>query len=242
MLENGFMSGVVFFIVVLFVGIVLLGFGGLAGLRARHLHQDSGWDMAERAGMRFMLEFSLFTVFFAVLPLTLMLLNVDESVIWRIASFMIALFLFTVVGRVLHKTVLYSPRWPVLIISLLVLSVILLTIELINVFWWTSLAGYSWGLLWVLILSCIQFIIFVTYDPPNSEATIHTLPGVDPGHRGMQRNHPDRHSDGQADHHTNIHRDPIHYARRQRYAHRHPFARSTRANRRPFTNPPPGAN
>ncbi len=236
------MSGVVFFIVVLFVGIVLLGFGGLAGLRARHLRQDLHWDGAERTGMRFMLEFSLFTMFFSVLPLALMLLNVDETVVWRVASLLLALFLFTVVGRVLYKIVLYNPRWPILIISLLVLSVILLTIELINVFWWSSLAVYSWGLLWVLILSCIQFIIFVTYDWPNSDAIIHTLPGVDVGRHGMQRNHPNRYSDGQAHHHTNIHRDPIHYARRQRYAKYHPFARTTRTNRRPFTDTTLGAN
>lgn len=228
-----------FFIVVVFLGMLLFGFSGLAGLRAWQMRQYQHWDIIERAGLWFALEFSLSAVIFGLLPFLLVYLFRYEATAWRIASLILAAFLFVFVGRVYYQAQLYRVRFPIVLISLLVLSVILMTMELINVFWWSSEGWYAGGLTWILILAAVQFIIFVTYDrnPIAQASRIQSVDNLDEGDayprhalgRGwLQRDHGSDHSHPAPNRQPNIYRDPVAYAQRERYAHRFPVTRAAR--------------
>lgn len=241
-----------FFIVVIFLGMLLMGFSGLAGLRAWQMRRYQHWDMVERTGLWYAMEFSLFTMLFGLLPFLLAIMLRYESTVWRIGSLLIALFLLIVMGRVYYRVQLYRMRFPLALISLLVLSAILLTIELVNVFWWSSLAGYAGGLTWILFLSAVQYMIFVTYDrnptpEPNRIPTVYSTHTDDTGHTayidvgGVQRHNGADHTNRTPNHQPYAHRDPVAYARRQRYAHRFPNTRTTYHGGRSFPDAPAGS-
>lgn len=219
--------GFPFFIILTFLGIVLFGFSGLAGRRAYKLPMDT----AERVGLRLALEFSLFTVLFSLLPFLLYSLLSQERFVWRMASLLLSVYLFLEIGRVYYQANIHKAEWTITMISLLVLSAILLTIELVNVFWWSGFGIYAIGLLWTLTLSAIQYSAFVLYErgsdyyiPGSATAQTSTPPKYEL-HGGLrqrlQRDGRTDHSYGNADGHGDYQRDPVTYARRRRYTNRH---------------------
>ena len=233
------MPGLEFLIVVTFVGVVLLGFSGLVGWRAKNAH----WNAAERSSIRLALELSMATMLLSLLPFPLFYLFELEWVVWRFASVVIILFMFIEGNKVYRQMSRYGATWPVTMISLLVLSAILLTIEVVNVLMWGSLAVYAGGLLWILCLATIQFIAFVCYDlnlvpsqnkkeDRRSDYAIHNAGG------GMQRRSRTDYPNGKANGGTNIHRNAISYARSQRFAHHLPLAHDERSYRGPVSDAP----
>ena len=221
------MPALEFFVLVMFVGIVLLGFGGMVGWRVR----QSTNNVEERYNLRLTLELSLFTVVFALLPFPLVyLFSAVELLAWQFASLGIATFLGLEIMRIYYKGQIYRVRWTFSLISLLVLSGIFLTIELLNGLMWASLAVYTWGLLWLLTLSGIQFISFVLYEKAVRSRNTNTA------FQQLQRDGGTDYSNGAPDYQPNRYRDPVEYAKRQRYAHRFPIAHSARPNRRSFTD------
>ncbi len=216
-----------FFVILTFLGIVLFGFSGLAGRRVHKLPLDS----AERVGLRLALEFSLFTVLFALLPFLLYSLLSEERFVWRMGSLLLGVYLFVEMGRICYQANLHKEQWTITMISLLVLSAILLTIELVNVFWWSLFGIYAAGLLWMLTLSAIQYIAFVLYErgsdyqiPRINTAQPPNLPKYE--FRGglpqrLQRDGRADHPYGSADSYADFQRDPVTHARRRRYTNRH---------------------
>jgi len=241
------MTGVTFLLITLIPGISLLGLGGILGLR-RSL------DAGQREDLRLLLELSLFTVLFTLLPLALSAIFHHEPFVWRMASLALGVFLFVHVGRSYYKINVYGMRWPFAMISLLVLSAILLTIEIINVLWWAAAGAYIWGVLWMLTLSGIQFIAFVLYDrnlpisrTPVGTPQIFSLEDTRPDYRvpdvlrqRVQRDHATSRADGTANNYPHTYRDPVSYARRERYANR--VHDATKHHRRGIANTSAGIN
>lgn len=234
------MPGYEFLIVVMFIGVVIFGFAGMVAWRAR----QTQWDAAERSGIRLALELSFATVLLALLPFPLYYLFESGGVVWRLASVFSVIFLFVEGAKTFRQMTRYGAKWPALMISLLVLSGILLTIEMVNIFWWGSLAVYAFGLMWIVGLAGVQYISFVcydldlllqkkTHDSTQSAYAVHRA--KQPGER-VQRGSRADHPNGKAHTSTNPYRDPVSYARRQRYAHRLPLAHEQRSYRGPLSD------
>lgn len=148
------MNGSEFFIPAAIAGVFLGGFTGLISISRK-------WDAAEKTGIQLALELCLFTTILALLPYPLYYLG-DEIFALRISSMAMALFVGVEIGRVYKGTTLFGSNWPTVL--LLALSGIFLTMEFINAIAWNSLGVYIAGLLWIVLLSGIQFIAFVIYD------------------------------------------------------------------------------
>lgn len=251
------MPGLEFFVIVTCVGCLLLGFSGMVGWR---VWQSRGlaelqWSPAKRSELRLAMEFSLFSMIFALLPFPMVYQWGDGFMVWRVPSMAIGLFLLVQVLRTQRLARRYGMNWPSATLSLLVISAILLTIEAINALFWNSFAVYTWALLWVLILASVQFTAFVLYErnernerqlkptdsqvvkslgpqPYNVARSIGLHRTIDPDSRvhgnvrsageQLRRDRRPYRPDSEADYHTNVHRDPVSYARRQRYIHRFP--------------------
>ena len=242
------MPGNEFFFAVLVFGSAVLGFGGLAGLRLK----QGKWNGLEARGLRFALEFGLFSVIFALVPSVLYYLFNFETVVWRLSSLLLAAFIGTEMVRIVYQVWRFGALWPATTTLLLVFSGILLTIELINVLWWGTLVGYASGLLWIMLLAGIQFIAFVCYDRSGSIAIQQSYKvgktGRGPldsggyGHHGLlgqrlQRNHRANHPHGAAYDHADSQHHPVGNAGRIRHRHRLAFTRSRDGDGRTVANP-----
>jgi hypothetical protein len=233
------LTGGLFFVVVMILGLGVFGFCGLAGLH----YKRATWDYAERDGWRLAMEFSLASVAFALIPFLFEQMFDYESVVWRLASFTLAVFLFVEIGKIYYKANLYGARSPLIMGTLLVLSGIMLTIEFANMFWEHSMPFYASGVLWLLFLSAIQFIAFVAYDghPNSNEPKIRSVGKIEYGHHGVlakrvRRQHRAVDPNGATNGYTYVHRDPVNYARRQRYSNTLANAVARNANRRSVAN------
>lgn len=241
------MPGNEFFFAVLVFGSAILGAGGLAGLRLK----QGKWNGVEVRGLRFALEFSLFSVVFALLPSVLYYLFNFETVVWRLSSLLLGAFIATEMVRIIYQVWRYGALWPTTTALLLVFSGILLTIEFINVLWWGVLAAYASGLLWILILAGIQYIAFVCYDRSGTTETQDysvgkTTRGLGStggyGHHGilgqrLQRHDRANHPHRAAHDHGDAQRHPVRNARRLRHRHRLAYTRSGDGDSRTVANP-----
>jgi hypothetical protein len=212
------MKGSEFFYAVMLIGTGLFGFGGLLALRRR----EAGWDEATAAGLRLALEFSLCAVILSLLPFVLFYMMDVDHVLWQVVSLFLALFLFAEIGIMAYKAQMLGLRWPVVSIFLLALSVVFLTIEVINTVWWRSLGWYAGGLTWVLGVAGVQFLAVAVYERVSTGTADAAV------HYGMRRVVAERvrsHStasrpNGAPGSDINPYLDPVEYARHQRYAHR----------------------
>lgn len=226
------MFGEAFFFITIIVGTLLFSVGGLAG------RQHKRMSRAEIAGLRLLLELSLGVIVLALVPDVLFFFFALPGVVWRLASFTIAVFLLMEIGRVIEKTRTLGARWPGTMIFLLVLSGIMLTIELINMLWWSSLAGYTAGLLWILTLAGIQFIAFVCYDPVAPKRySIQSVVSADGRYRQLQRDHRSDRANGPPFCHTDHNAQTIGDRRSQHHTHRLAFTRTRDGYGRTVANP-----
>lgn len=235
------MPGRDFLFAVMFVGAGFFGFGGLIGLR----HRQAQWTLPDAINLRLALEYSLAAVIFALLPFPLYYIFGVKAVIWGLSSFLLALFLMTQTGRVFYHANLLTLRWPLVTILLLVLSVIFLTIEFVNTLRWSSMAGYAWGLLWILGVAGVQFVAFICYERPVAGG-LHPGAPVVYGYRGaladrmvtervrggLRPADPDRTPDSHAD----VHPNALANARLERYTDRNAFTGPGDGYRRPVTH------
>lgn len=166
------MNGTEFFRLVVAAAMGLLGITAVVGVLRRWMQADA----AARAGMWIALEVGLVTILFALLPFPLTYSAVSEMVVWRFGSLMMVLYLTVHLLTVNENRRRYRAQYPVVMRLLLVLSGIFLTMEFINAIWWGSLAGYTWGVLWLLALTGIQLIAFVVYDRQTSTVSAQILP------------------------------------------------------------------
>jgi hypothetical protein len=119
-----------------------------------------------------------------------------------------------------------------------------------NAVWWGSLLGYGVGLVYMLALAGMQYLTFIYHvlrPEPTQPATdspfenLPQTPAVDYRHRGalaerLRRDRDAGHSHAAAQSYGNIHRDPVAYARRQRYSDS--YAHQRAADRRSVADRP----
>jgi hypothetical protein len=196
----------------------------------------------EAHSLRLSIAFGLAATIFALIPFFFALIFDYETVIWRLASLLLVLFLGTEMTQMAHYLARFGALQPRMGFLLLVFSGILLTIELINMLWWGAREGYAPGLLGILILSGSQFIMFVSYDRTKSNQTPYRPKTIGPKHHADDVPRRADAGGGQLQRHnaTNYpHRTATNHqpkpgaqpnadanARRQRYGHRLAFTRT----------------
>lgn len=240
------MRGLEVFLLIFLLALALFSFEALVGLRS---YTTGRWNAISGVNLGVALEFTLGAIILSVLPFVLAVLLGMVPHIWGVGSFVLAVFLLLQIARIYVKMNTLQARWPLVMATLLVLSGIVLSIEVINSFWWGSLAWYAYGLLWIMAVAAIQLIAFALYDVERSDA-FH--PGLSPAPpqpvdhqprlRGlmperMRRERRAAHPDRAPDDHANIYRDPVAFARRERYAHRYPLSGADTRPRRTNANP-----
>jgi hypothetical protein len=159
-------------------------FGMMALLGLVHKHRQPHLALAEKAELGFSLQLSFFTVVFAILPFV-----VFGEAMWRWLSLALALFLGLQMARAFYLHREFEAEYPAVLGLLLALSGIFLTIEVFNTLFWNASFPYGSGLLWLFILTGIQFIAFVCYDSLPSPVSVdhHPVDAVQHGLRGHSR-------------------------------------------------------
>lgn len=166
------LTGVEFFYGVMALGIAFAGFTGTIALLRKRNEMRVAWDHAERAGLSLSLELGVFAVVFALLPFPLFYWGRTENFAWRLSSMALALFFGFQMLKAISRARQYEVRWPTLMSGLVALTGLVIAAEFVNAVWWSSLAVYTAGLLWVLTLCGIQFIAIVSYDRQNQFSSV----------------------------------------------------------------------
>lgn len=186
------MNGTEFFKMIVPTSMGFIGLTALLGVFRR----GKSLDVAERAGLWLALELGLMTTIFALLPFPLFYsldtMTASELLVWRLGSLLLVVYLALHLFAVNENRRRFRAQYPQMMRLLLVLSGIFLTMEFVNAIWWGSLAGYTWGVLWLLALSGIQLIAFVCYDRQTMafsrvSALPYRQPAVDQRVRGSER-------------------------------------------------------
>jgi hypothetical protein len=184
------MNGTEFFKIIVPTAMGFIGLTALLGIFRR----GKSLDAAERAGLWLSLELGLMTTIFALLPFPLFYsfdtATASELFVWRLGSLLLVVYLTLHLFVVNDNRRRFRAQYPEMMRLLLVLSGIFLTMEFVNAIWWGSMAGYTWGVLWLLALSGIQLIAFVCYDRQTtllSGFSAYRQPVVDQRVRGVER-------------------------------------------------------
>lgn len=191
------MTGLLY--VLVFAGIGFFTLGGVTALRFKQVR----WTDADKTGLRLALEFSLFVVVLGLIPPILDAIFAYDTIVWGVSSMVLAIVMLIAISQIVVNTNRYGAHQPSVMISLLVLSGILLTIELVNVLLWESPGIYIGGLLWLLALSGIQSIAFLLYEP--SQITVSAVQYRTDREWMRRRNradHPYRKTNGSTNGHT----------------------------------------
>jgi hypothetical protein len=151
----------------------LLAFTGFASLVSVFRQQGGKWLPQDTEGIKVMLEHTLASTFFGLLPLQLLYQFETATVAWRLSSFFLALFLLVEVLFMRHRIKKLRaqgmpPRRPwalkyfyfpiTLGFVLLEMSNAFLSGELAGHQWGGSMVCYTWALLWLITAPAIQFL------------------------------------------------------------------------------------
>jgi hypothetical protein len=225
-----------FLFAVMILGAVFPGFTGIMAWQRK----NRLWDEAEKATLRLSLTFGFFAVVFALLPFALYFVGGTMAFTWRLSSLIMVIYLFGAIWQGMALARRFKTQWPVASISLLVISTIFLTMELINAIWWSSLGAYALGLLWLLTLAGVQFIVFTAYDQQPMESrgavSVAAYTHSDPLRLWRQRSAGYSNGAGYGHAHLNPYSDP--HARLGRNPNRYTDSGLRRANGRAIAYTP----
>lgn len=168
-----------FYLILAPVALGLFGMIALLGLTRKRHHAHL--SLVEKAELGFSLQLAFFTVVFTVLPFV-----VFGETMWRWLSLGLALFLGAQMARAFYLHREFEAEYPTVLGLLLALSGIFLTIEVFNTLFWNDSFPYGSGVLWLFILTGIQFIAFVCYDsiPIPVSVVDHPVDSAQHGLRG----------------------------------------------------------
>jgi hypothetical protein len=145
------------------VSVAFAGFTSIVGV----LGQRSGgaWDAEDSFRLWLMIESSLATLFFSLLPFALHYLGLDEATVWGAASGAMAAFLVlhmvVVVPRlrVLERTGRWSTRRFEPFVGLLILSTFAVqSLNVLAIGFERTFGAYLLGLVLFLVLASIHFV------------------------------------------------------------------------------------
>jgi hypothetical protein len=222
------LTGVEFFTLVAALGALFAGFTEIVILLRRRGRGFYALDLAERDGLTLSLEFNIFAVVFSLLPFPLFYSGRSEAFAWRLSSMALALFLSFELFKAIGRARRHAVRWPTLMGALVAGTGLVIGMAFLNAIWWSSLAVYTGGLLWIMLLCGVQFAAIVSYEHHYGFAP---TPGVDDAHAGRRgepfrgrlrrfgggghpNRAPDAHPDGDGHGHgyPRLGRDPNRYA------------------------------
>jgi hypothetical protein len=160
------MKGESFLLTIAQIALALAGFAGIIGAFRQ---AEREWKPQEIAGLQLMLEHTFAAVLFALLPFPLFFVLSLQIKVWSIASSLLAGFLILEFIIQRRRIILLSVRGAAprrssgLKYFFFPPTAIFAVIQVVNAYWWHSLSGYSWGLLWLLVAPSIQFFHFVLH-------------------------------------------------------------------------------
>ncbi len=187
-----------YFYGIVVLGMLLAGFSALVGLRAI---VDGDRRPGLRRVLRLAVELGVAAALFALLPFVLSYLHDSDGFAWRTGSLLLALY----GGWVTWRLWRLKRGAGLSLIALLVFCAVFLTIEAVNAVWWSSLALYAGGLLWITALDGLLFIALVTYAHAPTHAT-RPDPGLaDAAIERMRRQRIAGDPDGTAQPYRNVH-------------------------------------
>jgi hypothetical protein len=152
------MPGEDFLFTIAQVAIALAGFAGL--ISVFRSGEDSG-TQSEFYGQSMMLELSLGAAFFALLPMPLFYTLGAEPDVWRVTSALLLAFLLAWIVLDARRGVRVQDHPLVVRVSQTLALIAVVLIQIGNIVVWRGLAGYAWGLLWMLLASGTQFMLFI---------------------------------------------------------------------------------
>lgn len=165
------MTGESFFLDIAKVSITMAGFAGVIGA-LRH-PKDRGWEANEIAGIKLMLEHSLAAVVLGLLPLVFYLYSSDEPMVWLLSSSLLTVFLAAEIliniARIKTTTAQGSPprTFKLLLGTFFVPTIVLLIVQVMNVFYWRGPVAFAAGVVWLVVASCRQFLLFFWHIHPE---------------------------------------------------------------------------
>jgi len=147
------------------VAITLAGFSGIVAVLGRRGHGE--WQPQERMRLTMLLASSFMAVFFAMLPIALLGLGLGEAGAWSVSSAilgaciaashpMVSHFVRRMPGDAVASEFPRSLGAFVLVVSLLI--ALLLLLNVVGFHFEREFGPYFAGLLWLLVLSAIQFV------------------------------------------------------------------------------------
>jgi hypothetical protein len=174
------MKGENFLLTVARIALTFVTFASLVSLLRYRL---GDWIVQEVRGLKLMFMFDLAATFFALLPFPLFYTigAANEQMVWRIASWlMVGFMVYALRSEIrLHRSP-HKSRHPMLFLWLYVVPMILfIGVEVGTGTFWPSIAGYAWGLFWLLIPPVVQFSIFISHFGVEAEgASVEPISGA----------------------------------------------------------------
>ena len=116
-----------------------------------------------------MLEHSLAAVILGLLPSVIYFYAGNEETVWQFGSALLAVFLgyegLAEIARIRHASAAGTPprKFLLLLFAFFPPALAVLYAQVQNITTWRSPVAYAGGLLWLIIASCIQFIIFLLH-------------------------------------------------------------------------------
>jgi len=160
---------------------IALTLSGFAALVTVFRKDDDGWQPGEILGLYIILEFSIGSTFFAMFPVLVSYLIETEKGVWKISAFILVLFvlvwcllMLTRVMRV-HKRFGFWGVNPLIVVLLIIFPIPLLALQIINILWLDNFVIYFLHVLYLMLVSGAQFIIFVynsagaRYETPSAQ-------------------------------------------------------------------------
>jgi hypothetical protein len=161
---------------------VAAAFAGFAGIVSIFRHRASGaWDPPDAYRFRFMVELSLCTVAFALLPFIIHHFGVAPRVVWSSCSALLGLMYVAllVLGRIRARHLRGGPGVKIhrglmtFAVSGAIVSLVLLVLNALRIGFDGEFGPYLAGLAWLLAISGIMFLrlLLLGIRDPDSSAS-----------------------------------------------------------------------
>jgi len=148
------------FIALAEIGVAIAGFSGVVAVFGAR--SEGQWTPDDRLRLAFLLACSMTVVFFSLLPFPMTALHVPATVVWRVASGLLAVWLiladilaFRSVARARHRFKLETRPWLKWLVRIGDAAAV--SVLLYNVIWMAEAGLLLFALLWLLLQSVIMF-------------------------------------------------------------------------------------
>jgi hypothetical protein len=148
------------FIALAEIGVAIAGFSGVVAVFGAR--SEGQWTPDDRLRLAFLLACSMTVVFFSLLPFPMTALHVPATVVWRVASGLLAVWLiladilaFRSVARARHRFQLETRPWLKWLVRIGDAAAVSVLLD--NVIWMAEAGLLLFALLWLLLQSVIMF-------------------------------------------------------------------------------------